>query len=102
MAKKKTCVWYGITNTMYDLKITEVQVTKVTETRIYLAPVEKNGMNWNRQFVKKQSSYEQYFPSREDAVAAKLKALKGAVRARAENLKAAKKLLAEFKDLESV
>jgi hypothetical protein len=101
MAKKKI-VWYGITKANYDIKIREVEVERVTESRLYIADTDPGTMNWNRKFCNKDSSYEAYFPTREEAVAEKLKLLKRAVKAKDEQLAAAKKLLAEFKEQENV
>ena len=101
MAKKKI-IWYGITKVSSDLKIRGVEVERVTESRLYLADVEKGGMNWNRKFVNKDSSYEAYFGTREEAVKDKLKRLKRTVAARGEQLTFSKKLLAEFREQENV
>ena len=101
MAKKKI-IWYGITKVSSDLKIRGIEVERVTESRLYLADVERGEMNWNRKFVNKDSSYEAYFETREEAVKDKLKRLKRAVAARGEQLTFSKKLLAEFKEQENV
>lgn len=101
MAKKKI-VWYRICKSNYDLRIGEVEVAKVTESRVYFPETSPGNMNWNRQFANKDGSYETYFPTREEAVAEKLKRLKRAVASGEENLRATKKLLAEFKEQENV
>jgi hypothetical protein len=101
MAKKKI-IWYRICKAHYDLRIGEVEVAKVTESRVYFPESSPGTMNWNRQFANKKGSYESYFQTREEAVAEKLKRLERGVAAEEENLKAMKKLLAEFKEQENV
>jgi len=100
MAKKKI-IWYGITKVSSDLKIRGVEVERVTESRLYLADVERGEMNWNRKFVNKDSSYEAYFETRKEAVAEKTAMMKRSIKAKDGDLKELKELLKLFMLAES-
>jgi len=100
MAKKKI-IWYGITKVSSDLKIRGIEVERVTESRLYLADVERGEMNWNRKFVNKDSSYEAYFETRKEAVAEKTAMMKRSIKAKDGDLKELKELLKLFMLAES-
>lgn len=99
MTKKKV-YWYGIRTVSYDLKISQAEVIKETPKRICFQP--DNEAVFRRASVAKFSNYERWYPTREEAVAAKLTSLKRTVKSSTENVREAKKRLKEFKEQEGL
>ena len=94
--------WYGFCYITQDLKIRKMRVAKETSTRIYLHKESQVGLQQSVKFYNKEGGYVTWFPTREEAVAEKLRVLKAHVRKDAEHAKQTKKCLAEFKEQENV
>jgi hypothetical protein len=99
MTKKKVH-WYGVRTFSYDTSIIKVEVVRETPKRIYLA--ENQGDVYFRKSMLKASSYERWFPVRDEAVADKLKRLKRDFKAATDGKTEAKNRLTEFKEAENV
>ena len=98
----KKVYWYGVCGVGTDLKVRKIRISKETATRIYLHKEAQTGWNERTLFHNKFGGYENWFPTRKEAVAKKLKWLKNTVKHSVESLKQAEKLLAEFKAQEDV
>ena len=99
MTKKKV-YWYGARTVAYDLSVVKAEVIRETPKRIYFA--EDSGVRFYRDSMLKSSSYERWFPTRDEAVAWKLKMLKQNLKSKAEGKIEAANRLKEFKEAENV
>ena len=99
MTKKKV-YWYGVRTVAYDLGIAEAEVIRETPKRIYFA--EGSGVRFYRGSMLKSSSYEMWFPTRDEAVAWKLKFLKRNLKSATKGKTEAANRLKEFKEAENV
>ena len=99
--KKKSKTWYGFKTPRESLRIMEVQVVKETPTRIYLADDEQRDAMWRTKWLNKKSSYELWFPTREEAVKKKLAMLKRQVKAATDTSDKAKACVKLFKEQEN-
>jgi hypothetical protein len=99
MTKKKV-YWYGVRTVAYDLSISKAEVIKETPKRIYFRPDSETV--YRRGSMLKSSSYEKWFPTREEAVAWKLKFLKRNLKSATEGKTEAANRLKEFKEAENV
>ena len=100
-AKKKSKTWYGFKTPRESLRIMEVKVIKETPTRIYLADDEQRDAMWRTKWLNKMSSYEWWFPTREEAVKKKLAMLKRQVKSASEITDKAKACVKLFKAQEN-
>lgn len=94
--KKKPEVWYGVCHVSQDLKVREIKIIKETATRIYLHEDSQVGWNQKTTYCNKIGGYEYWYPTREEAVKAKLKWLRSHVRGATEGLAWAKENLKKF------
>ena len=99
MTKKKV-YWYGVRTVAYDLSIVKAEVIRETPKRIYFAP--DTGLKYYRDSMLKSSSYERWFPVRDEAVAWKLGFLKQNLKGKAKGKVEAANRLKEFKEAENV
>jgi 23S rRNA G2069 N7-methylase RlmK/C1962 C5-methylase RlmI len=95
-----TTTWYGIRTVGEDISISEAKVAKETKKTIRFD--DTTGNVFRRGSVCKNSMYEMWFPTREEAVAEKLKMLKRDLRRATEGKEYAKTRLREFKERENV
>jgi hypothetical protein len=100
---KKVVKWYGINTFDQDLKVSEIEVERETEYRLYpTVKQQAKGVMWNMAFVYKTTGYEQWFPTREEAVQAKLKLLTASRRRKKEESDQNNRLIADFKKQENL
>jgi len=95
MAKKKSTTWYGFKTPSESLKIFEVKVIRDEGLRLLLEAEALGPLS--KPWVYKTSAYEKYFPTRDEAVAAKLRWLEQDVVNAAEGLDQATHRLEVFK-----
>ena len=93
--------WYGLSRIAQDLKITKLRVAKETDARIYLHKEAQVGLLQSTKFFNKDGNYENWRPTREEAVAMKLHLLKNQAKTATEDAKEIKACLAEFKAQEN-
>ena len=98
--KKKKVYWYGIRAVSCDLSINKAVVSKVTAKQIVFDDTTENV--FYRGSVWKSSSYEKWFPTRKEAVAAKLEMLEENLETETENVVEAENCLKEFRGRENV
>ena len=95
-----TTAWYGIRTIGEDTSISKAKVARETVKQITFDDTDSNV--FRRGSVWKSSMYEMWFPTREEAVAEKLKMLKRDLRKATEGKEYAKARLKEFKERENV
>lgn len=100
---KKVVKWYGIKSFNTDLTVVEMEVAKETEHRLYLtAKQRETSVAWNRVWVYKTSGYEHFYPTREEAVNAKLEMMKASLGRKRDEADQIKRLISDFKKQENL
>jgi hypothetical protein len=96
---KKRVYWYGIRTVGCDLSIVKGEVVKETPKKLYFS--EDSDLVYQRGSMLKSSSYERWFPTRAEAVTAKLKMLKRDLRNSTKGTTEARTRLKKFREQEN-